>query len=67
MKAEIIFCRNAVMVVEHIRIDLKAETKKDEEDLNLLRQTGLVAASAGLPPEVLLATLYLPAKKEVVA
>jgi len=65
MKVGLTFCRNNLKLIEHIRIDLDAETKEDKKDLDLLYQTGIVAVSDHRPPEILSATIYLPAKKEV--
>ena len=65
MKAEPTFCRNNSGLIEHIKIELKAETEKDTEDLDLLCQTGVVASSTKTFGRVFSAVLYRPAEKEV--
>lgn len=67
MKINLIFCRNKAGLIEHVKIDFGAETKEDDEALDLLRRTGLVDVSAGhfcdagTPPAI----IYLPVNKEV--
>ena len=67
MKAEVTFCRNNLGLIEHIKIELTPETLEDKNDLDLLYQTGVVASyNCHYLPDIPSATIYLPAKKEVI-
>lgn len=65
MKVNITPCWNNSKLIEHIRINLGAETEENKRDLDLLCQLGIVAATVGSVDKVSSAVLYLPAKKEV--
>ncbi|MFA5084330.1 MAG: hypothetical protein WC475_03035 [Candidatus Paceibacterota bacterium] len=62
MKARPTFCVNNSRFIEHIKIDLDAETKEDKKSLDLLCQAGIATANINKASS---AVIYLPVKKEI--
>ena len=58
-------CWNNSGLIEHIRIDLDAETEEDKKDLDLLCRLGIAAVPVDSVGKASFAVIYLPAKKEV--